>query len=113
MKYTEINIKESMPIVADAMRYLQDAIARLKGENYDVVLIRHGHKNDETGRDDEVCIRARQWLQKQVEEEKVQQVIWGEKFTLFHFIALTRTGKCSELEKLFRTQDPDVTVVEL
>ena len=113
MKYTEINVKENMPVVADAMQYLQDEIARLKGENYDVVLIRHGHKNDNAGRDDEICIRARQWLQKQEEEERVQQVIWGEKFTLFHFIALTRTGKCSELEMLFRTQDPDVTVVAL
>ena len=113
MKYTEINIKEDMTTVADTMQFLKESIARLKRENYDVVLIRHGHKNDETGRDDEICIRARLWLEKQENEENVQQVIWGEKFTLFHFIALTRTGKCSELEMLFRTQDPDVTVVKL
>ena len=113
MKYTEINIKENMPTVADAMQFLKESIARLKRENYDVVLIKHGHNNDETGRDDEPCIRARLWLEKQEEEGTVEQVIWGEKFTLFHFIALTRKGKCPELERLFRAPDPDVTVVEL
>ena len=92
---------------------MKESISSVKRENYDVVLIKHGHNNDETDRNDEICIRARLWLEKQEKEEKVQQVIWGEKFTLFHFIALTRTGKCPELEILFRTQDPDVTVVKL
>ena len=29
MKYTEINIKADMPVVADAMRYLRDSIIYL------------------------------------------------------------------------------------
>ena len=33
MKYTEINIKEGMPIVADAMRYLQDAALTFRLKN--------------------------------------------------------------------------------
>ena len=58
MKYTEINIKEDMPIVADAMRYLQDAIARLKRDKYDVVLIVHGYGS--TGKGGAICAKARQ-----------------------------------------------------
>ena len=32
MKYTEINIKSDMPVVGDAMKYLQDTILRLKAQ---------------------------------------------------------------------------------
>lgn len=42
MKYTEINIKEGMPIVADAMRHLQSSLERFRREKYGVVLVIHG-----------------------------------------------------------------------
>ena len=51
MKYTEINIKQDMPIVADAMRYLQTSIERLKREKYEVVLIIHGYGSTGKGGD--------------------------------------------------------------
>lgn len=42
MKYTEINIKQDMPLVADAMRYLQDSIVKPKRDKCQCVLIIHG-----------------------------------------------------------------------
>lgn len=111
MKYTEINIKEDMPIVADAMRYLQDAIARFKRDKYDVVLIVHGYGS--TGKGGAICAKARQWLKAQERGGKVKQVIFGEDFTLFNFAALALKNKCRELEPLFRVCNNGVTVVEL
>ena len=111
MKYTEINIKEDMPVVADAMRYLQDAIARLKRDKYDVVLIVHGYGS--TGKGGVICAKARQWLKAQERGKKVKQVFYGEDLTIFNFAALALKNKCRELEPLFRVCNNGVTVVEL
>ena len=111
MKYTEINIKEDMSIVADAMRYLQDAIARLKRDKYDVVLIVHGYGS--TGKGGAICAKARQWLKAQERGGKVKQVFYGEDLTIFNFAALALKNKCRELEPLFRVCNNGVTVVEL
>ena len=111
MKYTDINIKEDMPIVADAMRYLQDSITRLKRDKYDVVLIVHGYGS--TGKGGAICQKARQGLKAQERGSKVKQVIFGEDFTLFNFDALALKNKCRDLEPLLRVSNHGVTVVEL
>ena len=111
MKYIEINIKEDMPIVADAMRYLQDSVTRLKRDKCDVVLIVHGYGS--TGKGGAICQKARQWLKAQERNGKVKLVIFGEDFTLFNFAALALKNKCRELEPLLRVSNHGVTVVEL
>ena len=40
--YIELNIKEGMPLVDEAMRYMQASLARFKKEKHGVVLIVHG-----------------------------------------------------------------------
>ena len=111
MKYTEINIKQNMPIVADAMRYMQDALLRLKKEKYEVVLIVHGYGS--TGKGGAICNKARQWLKAQERAGKFKQVIFGEDFTLFNFKALELKNKCRELQQLLSVCNNGVTVVEL
>ena len=111
MKYTEINIKQDMPIVADAMRYLQSSIERLKREKYDVVLIIHGYGS--TGRGGAIHDKARQWLKAQERNGKIKTVIFGEDFTLFNFEALALKNKCRELEPLLKICNHGVTVIEL
>ena len=111
MKYTEINIKEGMPVVAEAMRYLQDSVTRLKRDKYDVVLIVHGYGS--TGKGGAICQKARQWLKAQERGGKVKRVIFGEDFTLFNFDALALKNKCRDLEPLLRVSNHGVTVVEL
>ena len=59
MKYTEINIKSDMPVVGDAMKYLQDTILRLKKEKCECVLIVHGYGS--TGKGGAIREKARQW----------------------------------------------------
>lgn len=111
MKYTEINIKQDMPLVADAMRFLQDSITRLKRDKYDVVLIIHGYGS--TGKGGAICEKARQWLKAQERGGKLKQVIFGENFTLFNFAALELKNKCRELEPLLRVCNNGVTILQL
>ena len=111
MKYTEINIKQDMPIVADAMRYLQTSIDRLKREKYEVVLIIHGYGS--TGKGGAIHDKARQWLKAQERNGKIKSVIFGEDFTLFNFEALALKNKCRELEPLLKICNHGVTVIEL
>jgi hypothetical protein len=111
LKYTELNIKSGMPIVADALRYLQDSITRLKREKYDVVTIVHGYGS--TGQGGAICVKARQWLKAQERNGKLKRVIFGEDFTLFNFDALALKNQCRALEPLLRVCNNGVTVVEL
>ena len=111
MKYTEINIKQDMPIVADAMRYLQTSIERLKREKYNVVLIIHGYGS--TGKGGAIHDKARQWLKAQERNGKIKKVIFGENFTLFNFEALALKNECHELEPLLKICNHGVTVIEL
>ena len=111
MKYTEINIKQDMPLVADAMRYLQDSIVKLNRDQCQCVLIIHGYGS--TGKGGAICEKARQWLKAQERNGKVKTVIFGEDFTLFNFKALELKNKYQELEQLMRVCNNGVTVVEL
>lgn len=111
MKYIELNIKEGMPLVMEAMRYMQDSLARLKSEKYGVVLIVHGYGS--TGKGGAICGKARQWLKAQEKGGKIKKVIFGEDFNLFNFDALDLKNKCRELEPLLRVCNNGVTVVEL
>ena len=111
MKYTEISIKQDMPLVADAMRYLQDSITRLKRERYECVLVIHGYGS--SGKGGAICEKSRQWLKAQERNGKVKSVIFGEDFTIFNFKALELKNKFKELDQLTRVYNNGVTVVEL
>ena len=111
MKYSEINIKQDMPTVSEAMRYLQDSIERKKREKVDVLLIVHGYGS--SGKGGSICTKSRQWLKAQERAKVVKQVIFGEDFTIFNFNALALKNKCRELEPLLHICNNGVTVVEL
>ena len=100
-----------MPFVSDAMRFLEDSLARYKRDKYGVVLIIHGYGS--TGRGGAICEKARQWLKAQERGGRVKSVIFGEDFNLFNFNALELKNKCRELEPLLRVCNNGVTVVEL
>lgn len=111
MKYTEINLEQGMPFVQDAMRYLQDSIARLKRDKCGCVLIIHGYGS--TGNGGAICKKARQWLKAQERNGKVKTVIFGEDFSIFNFKVLELKAKYRELDPLTKVCNHGVTVVEL
>lgn len=110
-KYIELNIKQDMPVVAEAMRYLQDSLVRLKSEKYECVLIVHGYGS--TGKGGVICMKSRQWLKAQERNGKVKSVIYGEDFNIFNFKALELKNKYRELEVYLRVCNHGVTIVEL
>ena len=111
MKYTEINIKQDMPLVADAMRYLQDSIVRLKRDKYECVLIVHGYGS--TGKGGAIRDKARQWLNAQKREGKIKHVINGEDLDIFNLDALDLKARHRELAAYFKVCNHGVTVIEI
>ena len=109
--YTELNIKEGMPCVYDAMNNLKTSLERFRKSKYKCALIIHGYGS--TGRGGLIHDRARQWLKAQERCGKVKSVIFGEDFSIFNFEALKLKNTYSELEGLLRVCNHGVTVVEL
>ncbi len=111
MKYREINIKEGMPFVAEAMEHLKKALAQCGREKIGCVLIIHGYGS--TGRGGAIGDAARRWLKAQEKSGKFKAVIFGEDFSIFNFKALELKNQCPELAPLLSVCNNGVTVVEL
>ncbi len=111
MKYREVNIKEGMPFVADAMERLKRALGDLKRQKVGCAVIIHGYGS--TGKGGAICEKARQWLKAQERSGQIKTVIFGEDFTIFNFKALELKNKCRELEPLLSVCNNGVTVIEL
>ena len=109
--YIEINIKEDMPTVAEAMQYLQSELERLRRNKYKCVQIVHGYGS--TGKGGAICTKARQWLKAQEQKGKIKSVVYGEDFTIFNATARDLKARYPELEQLFTVCNHGVTVVEL
>ena len=109
--FCEINIKDGMPTVEEAMRYLRGECERLRREKYRVIAIIHGYGS--TGKGGAICQKARQWLKAQEKQKKLKTVIFGEDFELFNFDALRLKGQYPDLADYFGGHNHGVTVVEL
>ena len=109
--YTEINIKENMPTVDEAMNYLKSSVSGLRSSGCKCLLIVHGYGS--TGKGGAIREKARQWLKAQERNKKVKRVIFGEDISIFNFDALDLKARHRELEPLFKVCNHGVTVVEL
>lgn len=109
--YTEINIKEGMPMAADALDYLKSSMERCRRNRYGCVLIIHGYGS--TGKGGVIHDKARQWLKAQERNGKMKAVIYGEDFSIYNAQARELKKRYPELEQLFRVCNHGVTVVEL
>ena len=109
--YTELNIKEGMPLAQDAIDQLKTSIDRFRRDKYKCVLVIHGYGS--TGRGGIIHDKARQWLKAQERNGKVKTVIYGEDFSIFNFKSLELKNKYGELDVLLRVCNHGVTVVEL
>ena len=108
--YIEINIKEDMPTVAEAMQYLQSELERLRRNKYKCVQIVHGYGS--TGKGGAICIKARQWLKAQEQKGKIKAVVFGEDFTIFNATARELKNRYPELAQLLTVCNHGVTVIE-
>ena len=109
--YTELNIKEGMPLVSEAMEHLKSSLDRCRRNKYKCVLVIHGYGS--TGKGGAIHDKARQWLKAQERIGKVKSVIFGEDFSIFNFKSLELKNRYRELEPLMKVCNHGVTVVEL
>ena len=109
--YTEINIKEGMPTVSEAMVLLKETLERCRKNQYKCVLIIHGYGS--TGKGGAIHDKARQWLKAQERGGKVKAVIFGEDMTIFNFKALELKNRHRELVPYMGGNNHGITVVEL
>ena len=109
--YTELNIKEGMPLVSEAMDHLKNSLDRCRRNKYKCVLVIHGYGS--TGKGGAIHDKARQWLKAQEGAGKVKAVIFGEDFSIFNFKSLELKNQYRELEPLMKVCNHGVTVVEL
>ena len=109
--YTELNIKEGMPLVSEAMDYLKKSLDRCRRNKYECVLVIHGYGS--TGKGGAIHDKARQWLKAQERNGKVRSVIFGEDFSIFNFKSLELKNRYRDLEPLMTVCNHGVTVVEL
>lgn len=109
--YTELNIKEGMPLASEAMDHLKNSLNRCRRNKYKCVLVIHGYGS--TGKGGAIHDKARQWLKAQERNGKVKTVIFGEDFSIFNFKSLELKNRYLELEPLMTVCNHGVTVVEL
>ena len=109
--YTELNIKDGMPLVSEAMSCLKSSLESLRRSKYKCVLIIHGYGS--TGKGGAIHDKARAWLKAQERSGQIKTVIFGEDFSIFNFKSLELKNRYHELESLMTVCNHGVTVVEL
>ena len=107
--YIEINIKEDMPTVSEAMNVLRKYVEGCKRGK--CVVIVHGYGS--TGKGGAIREKARQWLMAQQKSGKISKVIKGEELSIFNFDALDLKKKHRELEEYFKVCNHGITVIEV
>ena len=107
--YIEINIKEDMPTVNEAMDVLRRYVEGCKRGK--CVVIVHGYGS--SGKGGAIRTKARQWLEAQRKAGKIKTVINGEDISIFNFDARDLKKKHPELEAYFKVCNHGVTVIEL
>ena len=111
IEYTEVNIKEGMPSVNDALKLLRESIARCRKNGFKCILVIHGYGSHGIG--GAINTKARQWLTAQKRSGTVKTVIFGENFSIFEADARELKSRYRELEILTRVCNHGVTVVEI
>ena len=107
--YTEINIKENMPTVGEAMNVLRKYVEGCKRGK--CVVIVHGYGS--TGKGGAIRTKAREWLEAQQRSGRIKTVIKGEDISIFNFDALDLKKKHRELEEYFKVCNHGITVIEI
>ena len=110
-EYTELNIKEGMPPVCEAMNYLKGALDLFRRSSYRCVLVIHGYGS--SGKGGAIHDKARQWLKAQERNGKFKSVTYGEDFSIYNFKSLELKNRYRELNPLMDGYNHGVTVVEL
>lgn len=108
---TEVNIKEGMPVVYEALKSLEGYIKIKKSYGYRCLIVIHGYGS--TGKGGAICKQVRSWLKAQERNKKLKSVIFGEDFDIYNEKSISLNSRYKELEKYFCQCNHGVTIIEL
>ena len=80
-KIYEVNIKQGLPTVDTAMKYVEQAFSRAKAYGYPVVKLIHGYGSSGSGGKIKTAVHRE--LSKYKSAGKIREFVAGENFTLF------------------------------
>ena len=81
LKIYEVNIKQGMPTVDTAMKYVEQAFSRAKAYGYPVIKLIHGYGSSGSGGKIKTAVHRE--LSKYKSTGKIREFVAGENFTLF------------------------------
>lgn len=108
---TEINIKENMPLVCDALENLKGYIKIKKHLGIRCLVVIHGYGS--TGKGGEICKKSRAYLKSQEKNKHLKSVIFGEDFDVYNKSAVDLNAKYKALNKYFCKYNHGITIIEL
>jgi hypothetical protein len=109
--YVEINVKSGMPLVHEAMDYLERKLSDLRREKCKCVVVIHGYGS--TGKGGAIGKAVRRYLMEEKAKGRVKAVVFGENLTIFNFEALAMKSRYPELAPYFSVCNEGITAVEL
>jgi len=80
-KIYEVNIKQGMPTVDTAMKYVEQAFSRAKAYGYPMIKLIHGYGSSGSGGKIKTAVHRE--LSKYKNAGKIREFVVGENFTLF------------------------------
>ncbi|NCA92451.1 hypothetical protein EOM82_04275 [bacterium] len=107
----EINIKEGMPSVVEAMEHLKSCVSGAKQNKIKTLEVIHGYGS--TGVGGKIREKARQWLIAQEKIGKIKTVIFGEEFEMFNDKSRNLKAKYPELISYYEKGNHGITIVEI
>ncbi len=109
--YAEINIKEDMPPVAEAIDSLKRALTRYKNNRTHFVVIIHGYGS--TGKGGVIRQKSRSYLMAQKAKGAIKKVVFGEDMTIFNSDARELKHQCKSLDCYMEACNHGITIIEL
>lgn len=110
-KFIELNLEYGNPPVHEALNTLKYYIPFYKKQKIECILIIHGYGS--SGKGGKIRNKVRQYLDLELKDGLVKQVVYGERFDLFNAEARDLKNKYPELNYLIKQNNPGVTVIRV
>jgi hypothetical protein len=96
-KIYEVNIKDGMPTVDTAMKYLEQAVSRARSYGYPVVKLVHGYGSGGSGGKIKTAVQKE--LDRYKSIGKIREYVAGENFTPFDSATQRIIAACPEITR--------------
>lgn len=107
-----LNLENDMLTKLEALKYLQEEVARCRKNKYKGIYIIHGYGSHGVG--GVIGKKIRTWLNEEKQQGRLKVVIYGENFNMWNSEARAFNNKYPELNDTYKKgHNPGITIVEL